>query len=43
MVCMVLGDTHGGSGRRLAASDVLLALLADDVLDGDPDDGDYNH
>jgi hypothetical protein len=32
----------GGSGRRLAASNVLLALLADDVLDGDPDDGDLD-
>lgn len=40
---MVFGNTHGGRGRRLAASNVLLALLADDVLDGDPDDGDYNN
>lgn len=30
-----------GAGRRvLAAGDVLLALLVDDVLDGDTDDGD---
>ena len=33
-------DTHGAGGRRLAASNVLLALLVDDVLDSNTDDGD---
>lgn len=33
-------DTHGAGRRVLAAGNVLLALLVDDVLDGDTDDGD---
>lgn len=35
-------DTHGAGGGVLAASNVLLALLVDKVLDGDAnEDGDW--
>ena len=33
-------DTHGAGRRVLAAGNVLLALLVDQVLDGDTNDGD---